>query len=108
MTRKHTSIDRLSNISSRQAQSEAAMMQHDLKKLRDSIANMSRSIKEPVIKTKRGKTKKTISSISIFGINLGTLERSATRSLLSEVGLNSTAQRASSTLTLLAAAQRIR
>jgi hypothetical protein len=64
MHSKTYSIDRLSTATLRQAQNEMAIMQSDLRKLRDSISNMSRSIKEPVIKAKRSVTKRSVSSMS--------------------------------------------
>jgi|GEM_PF-4512867 hypothetical protein len=109
---QHHSIDHLSTATSRMAQSEAAMMQSDLKKLRDSIANTSRSIKEPVIKASHKKTKKTTSSLSLFGLNVDSLASFSAESFLEEAGLSggygSAAQNAGRNLAMLALGQRIR
>jgi cysteine sulfinate desulfinase/cysteine desulfurase-like protein len=111
MTRKHYSIDQLSTATSRQAQSEMAMMQSDLRKLRDSISNMSRSIHEPVIRASRKKTKKTTNA-SLFSLVLDGVGGVAAGNLLNELGVStsssSASQRMSSTLALLALGQRIR
>jgi len=79
MKSKNTSIDRLSTATLRQAQSEMAMMQSDLRKLRDSVSNMSRSIGEPVIRAKRTKTKKTTNTpiwTDLAGMGLAVLSES--------------------------------
>jgi len=62
MAKKHYSIDQLSTATSRRAQSEAAMMQSELKKLRASLLNMNRGIRAPKIKTKRTWTKRETDS----------------------------------------------
>ncbi|MFA4994217.1 MAG: hypothetical protein WC521_02810 [Bdellovibrionales bacterium] len=64
MTKKHSSIDQLSSASSRRAQSEAAMLQSDLKKLRTSLLNMDRGVRSPKIKAKRTWTKASYSIMS--------------------------------------------
>jgi hypothetical protein len=73
MTQKRSSFDKLSALTARQAQTEAAILQRDLKKLRDSLSNANRSIREPVIRAKRTKTRATTNTsvwdiIAAFGI----------------------------------------
>ena len=63
--KKHFSIDQLSTIARRQAQSEAALLQGELRKLRDAVARGT--IHAPVIHAVRGKTKKTTSAQSLWG-----------------------------------------
>lgn len=61
MTRKRYSIDQLSTESARRAQNEAAIMQGDLKKLRDSLQSGGLSARSPKIAKKRTWTKKKTS-----------------------------------------------
>jgi ABC-type sugar transport system ATPase subunit len=109
MTRKHSSIDQLSTASTRQAQSEMAMMQRDLKKLRDSVAGLTHGIKAPKIKAPHPKTKKITDSPSF----LGSLANFAAGDLLGMAGLSgggytSAMQKAGSNLAMLALGQRVR
>lgn len=53
------SIDRLAASSARQAQSQHAQLQHELRALRDNRAGLSHSLKVPKLNAKRTKTKKT-------------------------------------------------
>jgi hypothetical protein len=109
MTRKNFSIDQLSTATSRRAQSDAAFLQSDLKKLRTSISNMGRMPRHPVVRSTRKKTKKTTSVPSVFGVSLDSIGNIATDSfLLGETGLSSATQQAGRTLALLIQGQRIR
>ncbi|MDD3029976.1 MAG: hypothetical protein PHS57_06835 [Alphaproteobacteria bacterium] len=101
---KHYSIDQLSTETARRAQNEAAQLERRQKKLRDTIADTGLSITTPVVKTRRSHTKKTRSTLNLFGISLAEIFN-----LLSgEAGLSSVAQSASESLSLLSSGQRIR
>ncbi|MDR3425296.1 MAG: hypothetical protein P4M13_09560 [Alphaproteobacteria bacterium] len=97
--RKHYSIDQLSTATSRQAQSESARMQSEIRKLRDSISGMA--IKNPKIRASRARTKKTTTT-SIWAdiADIGAYEFIG--------GSASAAQSASNSLAILAFGQRIR
>ena len=112
--RKYYSIDQLSTASTRQAQSELAMMRRDLNKLRDSMFGLTRGIKAPQTRAPRTRTKRTTSSpFDIFGFNDRSLVNSGVGDLLNMAGLSgggyvSAAQKAGASLALLALGQRIR
>lgn len=133
MTRKHYSIDQLSTTTSRQARNELAILQGDLKKLRDSISNQSRSINQPTIKASHNKTKKTTSTSIWSGLaGMGMAELAGNGLLGDNVSASGTvkiggasftnsggttssdndytsnAQATSSLLSLLSASQRVR
>jgi hypothetical protein len=65
--RKYFSIDQLANASARLAQSEAAMMQRDLKKLRDSVAGLNRTLHAPIIRARQQRTKTTRNGFNTLG-----------------------------------------
>ena len=110
MTGKRYSIDQLSTATTRQAQGEMAIMQRDLKKLRDSLSNGSWTIKEPAILSSRKKTKKTTRSSPLFGLSIDSIAGLAAGDILGEAGsgFGSAAQKAGRVLALLASGQRIR
>jgi len=108
MKKKTYSIDQLATETVRKAQSEAATLQSDLKKLRTSLRNMDRLPQTPKIKAKRTRTKKLTSTANVFGIDLDSLGLLGMESLLGDVDLLSVGQQASRNLTRMLLGQRIR
>jgi len=113
MTRKNISIDTLAAVSARQAQSQMAMMQRDLRALSDRLAGYSRAIKAPIPKGGSRTIKGSRSSPSL----LDDLGAYAAGDLLGEIGLDngvsssfyvSAAQSAGTSQAALTQAQRIR
>ena len=113
MTRKHSSIDRLSSIPLQQAQREVAMMQRDMNKLRASMAGLHRGIHVPTVKPSHLKTHRTVNApFTVFGLNGGSLLNMAVGDALSMVGLaggyTSAAQSLGRNLAMMTLGQRIR
>ncbi|MDR3450737.1 MAG: hypothetical protein P4M15_13510 [Alphaproteobacteria bacterium] len=98
------SIDSLALQSARLAQSELAGLRHDLSKLRDSIGNLNRGAKAPLIATKRhtikGSTSAAPAWVGIAGDIFSVLA--------SGTGYSSLSQRAGAQLGELILGQRIR
>jgi len=59
MSRRRASIDQLSSETRRTAQSEAALLQAELRKLRGRLANRNALGSHPTVRSKRTYTKKT-------------------------------------------------
>ncbi len=107
------SIDSLAVTTARQAQSQAAMIQRDLRSLRDSMSGLTRGITAPTVRTPRTRTKSTRTtswiteafSIGNFvsGGSLGTLGLDTGSSFYT-----SAAQSASDQSSILSLGQRIR
>ena len=108
MKKKTYSIDQLATETVRKAQSEAAAVESELKKLRASLRNMDRLPQTPKITSKRTWTKKSTSTANVLGIDLDSLGLLVIQSLLGETDLLSAGQQASLNLTLTLLGQRIR
>lgn len=81
--RKTYSIDQLSSETVRQTRNEMAMMQRDLNKLRDGLVGLTRGVKAPVVRPRRGVIKGLRSSSNhILLAEIGSMTRYAVNSYL--------------------------
>jgi hypothetical protein len=76
MARTQKSIDQLANATARQAQSEAAMLQRDIRALSDNLSRLSRAVKAPVPTGGSRTIKGSRSSLNpLFGAELNSVTK---------------------------------